>query len=231
MATATKKRKKLKRNRQNVRGLGQELAAIRKNRGIKHRRLLVVNRNYQPITTTPLCKAINKVFKGTAVILLPPGDDTPIWQEMEWDDWADLEPREGEDVLQAVERVFRVPEIIKTVDYDDNPFRRVKLSRRAIYRRDQNQCQYCGGRPPIDELSIDHVLPKAQGGKTEWPNVVVACVKCNRRKADHTPEQAGMQLLSKPRMPQYDVLQGRCIRVDSWTHFLGDAYWLVPLKD
>jgi len=230
MVTAIKKRNKAERRQ--VRGLGQELAALRKSRGVKNRRLLVVNRNYQPITTTPLFKAMNKVFKGTAVILLPPGDDSPVWQEMSWDDWADLKPKEGEDVLQAIERVFRIPEIIKAVDYSDNPNRQVKLSRRAIYRRDKFQCQYCGKKPSIEELSIDHVIPKAQGGKTTWDNVVVACIDCNQRRKDNkTPEQAGMKLLKQPRMPEYDVLQGRIIRVDSWQHFLGDCYWLIPLKE
>jgi len=199
------------------------------------RRILVINRNYQPITTINLKKAINKLFNEAAVIVLPPGDDSVVWQELTWEDWADLKPREGETVLQAAKRVFKIPEIIKTLDFGDLPQRRVKLSRRAIYKRDEYTCQYCGRSAPkqidLDELTIDHVLPKSQGGKTAWDNVVLACLKCNRKKDNRTPKEANMPLLRRPKMPEYDILQGRMIRVDSWQHFLGDCYWLIPLKD
>ena len=238
MVATAKKRRNSKSKAKRMRGLGQELAAIRKgegvkNRGLRNRKLLVINRDYVPISTTTLKRAVKKVWNELAVFLLPPGDDTPIWQEMTWADWRTLEPREGEDVLKAAaKRVFRIPEIIKVNEYSGVPNRRVKLSRRALFRRDSFRCQYCGEKPGIEELTLDHVLPKAQGGKTTWENMVVACVECNQRRKDNkTPAQAGMKLLREPYMPQYDVLQGRMIRVDSWQHFLGDCYWMVPLKD
>ncbi len=235
VATTRKQRKNIKKAKR-MRGLGQELAALRegtgvRNRGLINRKLLVINSNYQPIQTTTLKKAIKKVWNELAVFLLPPGDDTPIWREMTWGDWRKLEPREGEDVLAATERVFKIPEIIKVKEYSDVPNRKVKLSRRAIYRNFKYTCQYCGGQPSVEDLTIDHVIPKAQGGKTAWDNVVVACFKCNHKKAARTPEEAGMKLLNEPKMPHYDVLQGRMIRVDSWEHFLGSCYWEVPLKD
>ena len=232
MVATTKKTKKLKiEDRKRVRGLGQELAAIRRKTGVKNRPVLMVNRNYQPINTVTLQSAVNKVLNEIAVILLPPGDEAPVWQEMSWADWENLTPKEGEVTLDAVNRVFKVPEIIKAKEFSDVPNRNVKLSRRAIYRRDKNTCQYCGKRAPLDELSIDHVWPKALGGKTEWDNVVVSCLDCNRKKGCMPLEQCGMALRSTPRMPHYDILQGRSIRVDSWQHFLGDCYWEVPLKD
>jgi 5-methylcytosine-specific restriction endonuclease McrA len=227
-------RGKLRRNRSIVEAARREFDDYR-NRRASQRRVLVINSNYQPITTTPFKKAINKLWNGTAVVVLPPGDDTLVWQELDWIDWAKLVPREGESVLAAVERVFKIPEIIKTMEFGDLPQRRVKLSRRAIYKRDGYTCQYCGKRAPknidVDDLSIDHVLPKAQGGKTSWDNVALACTDCNRKKADRTPEEAHMRLSKQPQMPHYDILQGRLIRVDSWQHFLGDCYWEVPLKE
>lgn len=93
-----------------------------------------------------------------------------------------------------------------------------------------HNCQYCGVQPGTEELSIDHVIPRAQGGKTTWDNVVIACVECNRKKADKTPEQAKMKLRKKPGPPAYDILRGSRIRVDSWCHFLGDSYWGCELK-
>jgi len=195
------------------------------------RRALVLNQGYQPIHTVSIRRAVTLAVNEAAVFVLPPNDEINVWQELTWDDWAKLRPREGEDCLKSVRDVFKIPEILKLCDYNDNPARRVKLSRRAIHRRDDYTCQYCGKRPPQDEITIDHVLPKAQGGRTLWDNVVLACVACNRYKDNRTPEQARMRLLTQPRMPQYDPLQGRNIRVDSWQHFLGDCYWEVPLKD
>lgn len=200
------------------------------------RRILVVNRNYQPITTVSMKKAINKLFNETAIIILPPGiTNGGVWQELNWDQWADLIPKENETVLQAAKRAFKIPEIIKVIDFGDLPHRKVKLSRRAIYKRDEYKCQYCGKKAPkqvpMEDLTIDHIFPKSQGGKTSWENIVIACSKCNRRKDNRTPEEAKMPLLSKPSTPDYDILQGRSIRVDSWQHFLGDMYWEVPLKE
>ena len=56
------------------------------------------------------------------------------------------------------------------------------------------QCQYCGDQPGGEELTIDHVVPRAQGGVSSWTNCVLACIDCNKRKADRTPQQAGMKL-------------------------------------
>jgi hypothetical protein len=238
MVATREKKQKLKQKLRRKRGI--VAAAMREFEDYRHRpapqrRILVINRNYQPITTITLKSAIGKLFNERAVIVLPPGADSETWQELTWGDWSDLKPKEGETVLQAAKRVFKIPEIIKTLNFADLPNRRVKLSRRAIYKRDEYTCQYCGKKAPsqmpIEDLTIDHVLPKSQGGKTTWGNVALACLDCNRKKDNKTPDQAKMPLLRRPKMPDYDILQGRVIRVDSWQHFLGDCYWLVPLKE
>lgn len=202
---------------------------------VRNRDVLVINRNYQPIATVKVKDAVKKIFSENAVVVLPPGKDSDIWQEMAWEDWAELQPKDGESVLAAVRRVFKVPEIIKVSEYGGIPRRSVKLSRRAIYSRDSNTCQYCGKSAPndvsYDDLSMDHVIPKSKGGKTTFDNVVIACTKCNRKKDNRTPDEAHMPLLNKPTMPPYDILKGRRIRVDSWQHFLGDCYWECPLQD
>ncbi|MFZ9098645.1 MAG: HNH endonuclease, partial [Burkholderiaceae bacterium] len=76
-----------------------------------------------------------------------------------------------------------------------------KFIRRNIFARDGSRCQYCGKRFPTSELSIDHVVPRSQGGKTTWTNVVTACRGCNHRKGNRTPEQARMPLLYVPYVP------------------------------
>ena len=85
---------------------------------------------------------------------------------------------------------LRVPEVITLTGYDRLPTRAVTFSRRNIFKRDRFQCQYCGVNPGGEELTIDHVVPRAQGGVSSWTNCVLACIDCNKRKADRTPQQA-----------------------------------------
>jgi 5-methylcytosine-specific restriction endonuclease McrA len=79
---------------------------------------------------------------------------------------------------------------------------RVPYSKDGLLRRDRHRCGYCGN----PGSTVDHVVPKAQGGQTTWTNVVVACEPCNHAKADRTPEQAGMRLRARPFAPTIDDL-------------------------
>lgn len=79
----------------------------------------------------------------------------------------------------------------------------VRFSRENVYLRDGYQCQYCGKLCNSDELTLDHVVPRAEGGKTTWKNVVTACVECNRTKGRDTPEDAGLQLRCTPTRPKW----------------------------
>ncbi len=91
------------------------------------------------------------------------------------------------------------------------------LTNNALFRRDFNMCLYCGGTFATQELSRDHITPMVQGGTDRWNNVVTACKRCNHHKGGRTPEQAGMQLLAIPFIPnhaEYIYLQGRRILAD-----------------
>ena len=97
------------------------------------------------------------------------------------------------------------------------------LSNKALFRRDQSLCLYCGERMPYALLSRDHVQPLSQGGADTWVNVVTACKRCNNFKAGRTPEQAGMELLAIPFTPthaEYVYLQGRRILADQMEFLL-----------
>jgi len=86
--------------------------------------------------------------------------------------------------------------------------------------------------PFCEELTIDHVVPRSQGGVSSWENCVLACVACNHRKADRTPAQARMRL-RKPPVRQtggrYNAEHG--MRVASWSKFVSEAYWNVTLQE
>lgn len=77
------------------------------------------------------------------------------------------------------------------------------LSRRAVLLRDNFTCQYCGGQPGKEHLTLDHIIPRSRGGRMDWENVVTACAPCNRRKANRTPDEANMRLLSVPVRPRF----------------------------
>ena len=94
---------------------------------------------------------------------------------------------------------FPVPSVIRLRTYVKVPYaRRIPLNRRAVFARDGSRCQYCA--KPAENL--DHVVPRSRGGGHTWENVVAACRRCNTRKGDRTPEEAGLDLVRAPQVPR-----------------------------
>lgn len=103
----------------------------------------------------------------------------------------------------------------------------VKFSKVNVMTRDHFSCQYCGNRFKGSQLNYDHVVPRAKGGRTVWDNIVSACYACNSKKANRTPQEAGMPLLSKPERPRVLPLNGPLIDLDEapaeWHPYLGES--------
>jgi 5-methylcytosine-specific restriction endonuclease McrA len=129
--------------------------------------------------------------------------------------------------LPSVIRLLRFVRIKRHVDY-------VPFSRNNIYARDQHTCQYCAQSYPTSDLTFDHVLPVAQGGRKDWENIVTCCIPCNRRKGGRTPAEAGMRLLRMPRRPDKSPVTALRITIglrntpESWRDYL---YWNLELDD
>jgi 5-methylcytosine-specific restriction endonuclease McrA len=158
--------------------------------------------------------------------------DPSDFQQYTWEDWTKLRPREGEPFIRAVRFCLRVPEVITLTRYDRVPDKTVTFSRRNIYKRDRYTCQYCGARPRSEELTIDHVIPRSQGGTSTWENCVLACLDCNAKKGNRTPEQARMPLRRKPFRPAWKPMYvWHNVRIASWSKFLSEAYWNVELEE
>lgn len=107
------------------------------------------------------------------------------------------------------DKQFKVPLVAKTQKYFNIHNRSLKFSRKNLFIRDDHTCQYCGLRFNHNELTYDHVIPKSQfhpdkKNATNWLNIATACVKCNRKKSNKTPEQANMKLLNVPKKPFYE---------------------------
>lgn len=113
--------------------------------------------------------------------------------------------------------IFMLPSIIACDEVLDNKYKIPTLTNPALFRRDGNQCMYCGNMFSPNTLTRDHIIPTSKGGENKWTNVVASCSRCNQRKADRTPEQAGMQLIAVPYVPciaEKLILENRRILAD-----------------
>jgi len=188
--------------------------------------VLVLNKAWQPVHVATVARALILLWKEAARIV-----DPADYQTFTWNDWSRLRPRDGDPFMSGVNFRMRVPEVITLTGYDRLPTRAVTFSRRNIFRRDHFQCQYCGVNPGSEDLTIDHVNPRAQGGVSSWENCVLACTDCNKRKADRTPKQASMKLRKEPIAPTWrPAYADHRIRLDSWSKFISEAYWNVALQ-
>jgi 5-methylcytosine-specific restriction endonuclease McrA len=110
--------------------------------------------------------------------------------------------RESDRIIRSVSRAFRVPSVVRLIKFIRQIYRReVPFSRRNVLTRDGFTCQYCGREGSSGDLTIDHIIPKVQGGSNQWTNVAASCKVCNTKKGGLTPRQAGMRLLRKPFKP------------------------------
>ncbi|QOV90255.1 HNH endonuclease [Humisphaera borealis] len=203
--------------------------------------VLVLNRFYQAIRVINVRRAFSMLFRDLAEVIHIETDTAGQhhWQNMDFTEWAELselkrtfEPDQF-DWIHTVRFQIAVPRIIRLLGYDKLPRQDVKFNRRNIYARDSNKCQYCGKKFATTDLSLDHVVPRSQGGKANWENIVCCCVKCNVKKGGRTPTQANMHLITKPIKPKRSpVINIRLAdeRYKSWKQFLDNAYWTVELK-
>ena len=184
---------------------------------VLQRPTLILNRNWQPVAVATVARSLVMLANGTASAV-----DTADYRTYCWEEWLARKPAEDDAFVQGVRLQVCVPEVMTLANYDRVPVGAVAFSRRNLYRRDRYTCQYCGARPPRDKLSIDHILPRSRGGGSSWDNCVVACVDCNKNKADRLPKEARMRLQTKPARPQWSpYLLSVGVRVESWAKFLG----------
>lgn len=133
--------------------------------------------------------------------------------------------------VRAVSVVLRTPAVVRLLRAFRRHQKPVKFSRVNIYTRDKHRCQYCGCKAAVADLTYDHVVPRSQGGQTTWTNIVTCCYECNRTKANRTPQQAGMRLLSEPVQPRW--IPAVTIRLstrsvpEAWQDYL---YWTSELE-
>ena len=149
------------------------------NGSVINRNVLMLNQNYEPLTICSARRAIVLLFQGKG--------------EM-------IETADGLKI-RTVSRAYSLPSVVRLWQYKRVPFRKIMLSRKNIITRDGHRCQYCGTKRGA--MTIDHVIPKKLKGTDTWDNMICACVRCNNKKGDRTPEQAGMPIRRQPVRPSH----------------------------
>ena len=155
--------------------------------------VLVLSASYQPLYTVGVEKAITMLYQGRAVSV-----------------------RDTEAIVRSPSIEMRVPHAIRLLVrvVARYTIESLKPSRQALFRRDRHVCQYCARKG--GELTVDHVMPRSRGGEDSWENLVAACLSCNNRKGDRTPDEARMPLLRAPRAPRSIELAS-----DLWARLMG----------
>jgi len=199
--------------------------------------VLVLNKHYAAIRVIPAREAFCLLFRKVAEVLAVEDGGYYTYDFESWRELSELRSqyeRTEHEWVRCVQFDIAVPRIVRLIAYDHLPRREVKFTRRNIYARDGNRCQYCGKRHPTSELSLDHVVPKSRGGSGTWTNIVCCCVKCNSRKGGRTPAEAHMKLVTKPVKPRRSpaiTIRLTSRKYASWKQFLSEAYWNVELRD
>jgi 5-methylcytosine-specific restriction endonuclease McrA len=173
---------------------------------------LLLNASYEPLKVVDWRKAITLWCQGKVEVIA-------------------VHDRE----IRSVTVSFKLPSVIRLLRFVriKRRFDYVPFSRENIYTRDSDTCQYCNEVFPRAELTFDHVIPVAQGGRKDWENIVTCCVDCNRRKGGRTPTEAGMHLVKVPRRPDSHAIRinikiGLRSTPESWRDYL---YWNLELDE
>jgi 5-methylcytosine-specific restriction endonuclease McrA len=138
--------------------------------------VLVLNASYEPINICAARRAMVLVLKGVAS-----AEEESLY------------------LVRSARSAMRLPSVIRLLEYRRIPHQTRALSRKNILMRDRFTCQYCHRALPSSELTLDHVIPRSRSGESAWENLVACCHRCNNRKGNRTPEEAGMKLARQPR--------------------------------
>lgn len=174
---------------------------------IADNRVLILDVDFQPLEIADWKKAITDCFLGKVEVVEFSRDRT----------------------IRSATQIHPMPSVVRVLRRFRRDRQAIKFSRLNIYARDAFTCQYCRQRFYTEDLNFDHVIPRAQGGRTCWENIVACCVSCNSEKANRTPQEAGMKLMRQPRkphsLPAVTVDMGRHRVPVEW-----ESYWSVPLR-
>jgi 5-methylcytosine-specific restriction endonuclease McrA len=162
--------------------------------------VLVLTKGWQVHDTTTPQQALSQMSTNSMVAL-----DITTGESMvpcTWDDWLKLPVREHDMSIKTVRGAIRCPTVVVCASFNKVLTRPPKLSKKAIFERDNGTCQYTGKPIPYHRANLDHVVPSSRGGATSFENIVLSDIKVNSKKDNRTPDEAGLTLLRKPFAPK-----------------------------
>lgn len=185
---------------------------------------LVLNRLWQPVNVIGIERAFSLLSLDHAQVIYAEDESFRVFDANSWFSFCkDSKGIMGARVVHTVSQSVIVPSVLLLRSYDRMLLQELKFNRQNLLERDDYRCQYCGKTFTPKELNMDHVLPRDRGGCTNWENVVTSCIRCNSRKSNRLPMEAGMRLLKEPerpaRRPFVTSLYGKQVE-KSWEHFL-----------
>ncbi|CAA6676984.1 MULTISPECIES: HNH endonuclease [unclassified Lentimonas] len=187
-------------------------------------KVLVLNRLWQAVNIVGVQRAFGLLLQDHAQVIYTGDGSFQVMDSAAWlEHSAAAEPTEAEGYVQTVRLRVRVPKVLLLRGYDKLPVQEVRFSRDNLFERDHYRCQYCGNHFPDHQLNMDHVIPRAKGGRTSWENIVTSCIPCNTRKANRLPHQASMHLMKKPERPRFRPFISSLIDQTydaDWEHFI-----------
>ncbi len=197
--------------------------------------VLVLNRLWQAVNVIGAKRAFALLARGHAQVVHHHQADFKVFSMMDWIDFSRHNPPIDQlDMVHTPSRIIRLPRVILLTFFDKLPCKELKLTRNNVFERDGSTCQYCARVFPREELNLDHVIPRDRGGKTTGENIVCSCIKCNSRKANRLPHEAGMRLVRKPVRPKWRPVISLVLSTqhrEKWRDFLDLAYWNVELEE
>lgn len=172
------------------------------------KRALLLNATYEPLNFITEHRAISLLLKGRAEVVVNMDGKQSLWCGVEF---------------RSPSRRVQLPATLRLIKRVKCKKRHPQFRKKVLFNRDSWTCQYCGCNLTPTTAEVEHIVPSSRGGKSSWLNCVSACRSCNKRKANRTPEEAGMRLLRAPRFPSslhfWDITRSRAIHPD-WSTFV-----------
>jgi len=187
---------------------------------ITDRIVLILNKHWIPVNITSVKHSLSLMYTDNAKGVVV---DKDLVVSLSWNEWKKLDASNDDFNIKTIQKQIKVPKVIVLNHYDKIPRQAVKFTQKNLWLRDNFTCQYTGKKLTKLTGNIDHVIPKSQGGKTSWENCVIAHKQINDKKADKTPEQAGLRLTKTPAAPKLMPVSFYIInknKIKEWELFL-----------
>lgn len=184
---------------------------------ILKKEVLILNKSWAPIRIQTVLDAFNLVYRKRASII-----DVKNYNVYGWEEWAKQEILKDEECIKTSRFSFKIPKVIVLTYFNQIPKYKVNLNKKAIFERDNFECQYSGKKVSLKSGNLDHIIPKSKGGKRTWDNIVCCDAKINSFKDNRTPDEAGLRLRKKPKKMNYKktILTYKEDMPEEWKMFL-----------